>query len=342
MPSDATVLVCTIFSLAAAGAVFSAKTAALRGTGGEPFPPWLDKLCRLAFLALLFLPIAAWELLPRVPLAISFLAYLPSFLDGTEKTGTRVSPWVRDWAIWRWFKRRLGLKIIRTVPLDPQKQYIFGVHPHGILPFGAMINFCTNVNGAAELLSVEVRVLAASFCFYVPFYRDLLLAGGGCDAARYCARGLLETHGKSLMLVPGGATEALYASKGRHTLVLRKRRGFVRLAMQTGAALVPSYSFGENDTYTQFSSDSGLISKAKKSFQAVFGISLPLISNVLPHKCDITSVIGKPIEVAQVKEPTDEQVAALLERYIAAVTALFDEHKQAILGDDFTGKLEIL
>ena len=189
---------------------------------------------------------------------------------------------------------------------------------------------------------VQVRVLAASFCFYVPGYRDLLLAGGAADAARYCARGLLEDHGKSLMLVPGGATEALYAKKGANTLVLKHRRGFVRLALQTGAALVPCYSFGENDTYDLFESSSGFVTQLKKMFQAVFGISCPMIKHIAPQHCEITSVIGKPIDVVQVKDPTEEQVSELLKRYIQALTELFEEHKKTVLGDDFTGELEIL
>lgn len=58
------------------------------------------------------------------------------------------------------------------------------------------------------------------------------------------------TQGKhSLALVPGGATEALYAGNGRHTLKLKNRLGFIRLAMQSGIDVVPVYTFGENNTY---------------------------------------------------------------------------------------------
>lgn len=42
---------------------------------------------------------------------------------------------------------------------------------------------------------------------------DLLLYCGGLDAARYNAVNVLE-QGKSLILCPGGATEALYAFPG--------------------------------------------------------------------------------------------------------------------------------
>ena len=79
----------------------------------------------------------------------------------------------------------------------------------------------------------------------------------------------------------GGATEALYARPGSNTLVLKKRLGFIRLAMQTGAYLVPAYSFGENNTYGQLSPNWQVVHWMKTRFQRVFGISLPLITNIV-------------------------------------------------------------
>ncbi len=66
------------------------------------------------------------------------------------------------------------------------------------------------------------------------------------------------------MLAIGGATESLYAGPGTMDLVLRRRKGFVRVALQTGASLVPVINFGENDVYSTIRGDpnSGL-----RSFQ---------------------------------------------------------------------------
>lgn len=50
---------------------------------------------------------------------------------------------------------------------------------------------------------INFRVLAATFCFYIPIYRDILLWGGVVDAARYSAQNILKS-GYSLALVPGG------------------------------------------------------------------------------------------------------------------------------------------
>ena len=54
--------------------------------------------------------------------------------------------------------------------------------------------------------------------------------------------------------------------------------------------------------------------------QRVFGISLPLIKNILPKECHITTVVGAPIEVPKIEEPSKEQVQEYLDKYIDALT----------------------
>lgn len=53
--------------------------------------------------------------------------------------------------------------------------------------------------------------------------------------------------GSSLTIVVGGAAESLSARPGTADLVLRRRLGFIKLAIREGADLVPVFSFGEND-----------------------------------------------------------------------------------------------
>lgn len=77
--------------------------------------------------------------------------------------------------------------------------------------------------------------------------------------------------GEAAILVVGGAEEALDAHPGKHVLTLNARKvpyprynilnlpypfqGFIKLALETGAQLVPCFGFGENDLYLQASND---------------------------------------------------------------------------------------
>lgn len=57
---------------------------------------------------------------------------------------------------------------------------------------------------------------------------------------------------RSVVLIPGGVQECVHMAKGRETVFLRSRKGFVRLAMQAGAQLVPCFAFGQSDTYAWY------------------------------------------------------------------------------------------
>jgi 2-acylglycerol O-acyltransferase 2 len=73
------------------------------------------------------------------------------------------------------------------------------------------------------------------------------------EAAKlYCANSYFSTNisangpGSAITIVVGGAEESLHARPGVMELVLKKRHGFIRMAIETGSLLVPILSFGEN------------------------------------------------------------------------------------------------
>jgi 2-acylglycerol O-acyltransferase 2 len=300
------------------------KKALLRGAEGHEPTVWIDKFIRTWFFLAWFSPLAYY-----LPLTIPFLAfYLYTWLDGTEKTKARRSPWVRSWGFWKYVMNYFSLnEVILEADLDPKVQYIFGFHPHGILPLGSMISLLTDAIKVPDCwmkISPQLRVLAASFCFFVPIYRDVILAGGVVDAARYNAKQVLKA-GYSIALVPGGATEALHSRPDQDVVVLRKRKGFIKLALEHGCALVPCFTFGEAETYEQMQGGPW-VDAIKHHFQRIFGISLPLLTNVLPKRVRITPVLGKPIPVTKVDKPTDKQVEELLQKYEIQLCDLYKRH----------------
>eukprot|EP00501_MAST-03F_sp_TOSAG23-6_P002561 GSMAST32.ASY1.ANO1.2702.1 assembled CDS len=227
------------------------KAAALRGTRRKPLSKFSDKSLRLLYLLIIASP--ALSFAPKITL-LFLIPYAFTFIDGSEKklgrTKSWYSKWQRNMPFFAWLSRRLNLKLVSTSKIDKSKSHILCLHPHGILPLGGMGNLFTDFSNVKEVLQgLEYHALAASFCFYMPGIRDIYLAGGVVDASRYVAQGVLAS-GKSLVLVPGGASEALYSKPG---VLLKKRFGFITLAMETGASLVPVYSFGETDTYDTIS-----------------------------------------------------------------------------------------
>jgi 1-acyl-sn-glycerol-3-phosphate acyltransferase len=154
------------------------------------------------------------------------------------------------------------------------------------------------------------------------------LAIGFVDASRASARRVLDA-GLSLFLWPGGTAEANYQDTAVEVLDLTRRTGFVSLALEAGAALVPCYSFGENELHEQYKPSPGsLLHYVRGVYQSATGTILPFLKNTVPLPGKrVVTVMGEPIPVARVTKPTAAQVAALHARYVAALKALYAKHE---------------
>jgi 1-acyl-sn-glycerol-3-phosphate acyltransferase len=149
--------------------------------------------------------------------------------------------------------------------------------------------------------------------------------------------GVWKEKGQVVMIVPGGAEEALHVNKNEYALVMKKRKGFCKAALQTGSDLVPVFTFGENDIFnTTKPEENSFVWHFQKTFKKITGASLPLawgrgIFNynfgILPHRRPMVTVIGKPILVEKSEEPTQKEIDELHEKFLEELTKLFDEHK---------------
>lgn len=113
------------------------------------------------------------------------------------------------------------------------------------------------------------------------------------------------------MLVPGGAAESLYAFPNRYDLVIKRRLGFIKLALKNGASLVPVrrstslsshpvnqimqvIAFGETNVYDQVDNPKGsLIRTFQDFFQKYASFAPPFFHGrgvlqydfgILPHR----------------------------------------------------------
>lgn len=137
--------------------------------------------------------------------------------------------------------------------------------------------------------------------------------------------------GNSIAIVIGGASESLYAYPGTNNLTLKKRYGFVKLALHEGADLVPTYGFGENDIFEQLpNGNDTLIYSFQKRFQSIFGFTFPFFFGrgvftynygMMPYRRPVVVVVGTPIRVKQNNKPTKEEVEDLHRQYMEALQA---------------------
>mmetsp|Transcript_30013 Transcript_30013/g.94650 ORF Transcript_30013/g.94650 Transcript_30013/m.94650 type:complete len:236 (-) Transcript_30013:4-711(-) len=202
--------------------------------------------------------LSGWSLWSRCLLCLS-AAYLPSYLDGSERKPAprrSLSASLRFRALARQLVRRLF--DVRPVLLEsPERlasceQYILAVHPHGVLSLGHYLTI-VGYDAALEKVLPQAKrsALSAGVLFKIPGVREQCLWSGCVDAGRATASRCLA-NGLSLSVVPGGEREQLLAQRGpTERLVLRRRQGFIRLALTHGVPVVPVYCFGEAQLYRQ-------------------------------------------------------------------------------------------
>lgn len=226
--------------------------------------------------------------------------------------------------------------------IAPEKQYIFAVHPHGVMSFchGVLL---TDAGFLERSPPDRRRALSASSLFRIPFWRDVLLALGGVDASRPVAEACLR-EGLSLTVLPGGEREQLLTTRGRQKVFLRSRKGFCKLSLRFGVPLVPVYCFGETDTY--FTSDWAL--DLRMRLASAWTVAIPLawgpslLRPLKPIPTPLVLCCGSPVDVGPaIAEPTADQVDAVHEKYVQALVGLFNRHKGRVEGYQ-DAELEVL
>lgn len=280
-------------------------------------------------------------------LAAAFLAYLPLYLDLSEITGSRISETIRRSAFARFVNDFFSTQLVKTVDIPlSTRPHILAIHHHGLLPFGSVAAVGTEVRGFSELFPALTNrvIVAASFCFMIPMFRDLCLMASICDCSRWCFEKWLR-QGVSVAVYPGGAREATYAHPDREWLDLRRKLGFLRLSIKHDAAVVPAFSFNETNHYYQLTFDESkrrfpVFFYVQQVFHEATGVMLPVLFHIWPRlNAPVVTVVGAPIRYqrkasrtadtgvgAAEAEPTEAEVEEFMEQYIAHLKALYNQH----------------
>ena len=237
----------------------------------------------------------------------------------------KVGKWlkVREWSIWHSFLRFFAFQVVtddsfsmatslssrKSKPFDITKDpAILAVSPHGIFPFSlAMVA----LPSAASEAFGYMRLIVASATEFFPLVRTLLSWLESVDASRSAvhralsstsptATTLLGTPMKRLGVSPGGIGEMFegFPKPNRlpneECLLLKDRKGFVKMALLHQLPVVPIYCFGGSKMFrrVQLPAVVEQISNALRiSICLFFGVwGLPV-----PFRQRLLYAVGKPI-----------------------------------------------
>lgn len=256
--------------------------------------------------------------------------YLPYYLDGGEFTGSYRLPsnHIIKKLIFYLSKHTYSEIHIKNPDLYIDKPCILGLHPHGLIPFGVINNLSLDPK-RIPILSKHLPQLidncfgtGATFNFFFPIIREFYLLVGAIDCSKPIIKKFLNKN-YSIVIMVGGGREARLSGYGRSELILNKRYGFFKLALETGHPLIPIYTFGENNYYNAINEQSFILFKL---FHRFTGLWFPFgYLSFRKHK--IITVIGDPVFVDKINNPTLQDILNVQNKYKKNLIELFNTFK---------------
>ncbi|KAK3693819.1 diacylglycerol acyltransferase-domain-containing protein [Podospora appendiculata] len=332
--------------------------------GGLRFAPWkipgkrrLQTLAVLTHCMSIVTYVGFFFFLCAIPLTWPILIpYLLHMLLSKTHTDGRLrlrSERFRRLPIWKFFSDYFPAKLHKTYDLPPTRKYIFGYHPHGIISHGAFAAFGTEALGFSDKFpGITNTLLTLDSNFRIPLYRDYILAAGIRSVSKDSITNILtrggpngEGMGRAVTIVVGGARESLEAYPGTMRLVLGERKGFVKMAIRTGADLVPVLAFGENELYDQVSPKSHpKLHRLQMFALRTLKFTLPFLHGrgifnydvgLMPYRRPLNIVVGKPIQVMQKKDGDYEnsEVDRLHSAYVGELDKMWHAYKDVFAKD---------
>jgi 1-acyl-sn-glycerol-3-phosphate acyltransferase len=218
--------------------------------------------------------------------------------------------------------------------LPSGRALVVGTHNGGVMApdmFSLMVGFWRH-HGAAR----RAYGLAHDVVFRLPFFGRWIAKLGGVPAHPENARRLLERD-VAVLVYPGGDRDAYKPFRDRHRVTFGGRRGFIRLAIRTGAPLVPVVSVGAHETFYVLTDGAGLAQRLglKRRFRLdvlpialslPFGLTVGAITPFLPLPTRIRVRVLPPIDLALPPRAADSEdaVQAALDRVAGGMQAALD------------------
>lgn len=210
--------------------------------------------------------------------------------------------------------------------LDPKKAFIIALEPHHILPISAIA--LSPLSGYFPL--TNMRILGSSALEYVPFVRHIWRWLSMASATRSQFVKLLGS-GTSCVIIPGGLQESLLMNHSKEVVFLKRRLGFVRLAVENNVPLVPIFAFGQRDVYHFWFPRGAFHTALSRKIMFVPMLFWGRWGSPIPFQKEMTLVVGKPVPVPCCAK--DDFQAAVLEmhaNFLKSLTEIYEKHKDVV------------
>lgn len=211
---------------------------------------------------------------------------------------------------------------------DGDPQTFYAIHPHGAFCIGWALLF---IHDAMQ----HVRFCFAPALYVSPFFRFFSrCVGNPGSAAKFAMISYMKAK-SSLALPPGGFEEATLTSLENDRVFIKRRTGFIRLCLKFGIQVRPVYVFGEKSCYWNIQGKfSQRLALNRYGLPTILTWGHPLLPLVPKEGVDLRIVVGAPLVLPMIENPTQQDVQVWHDKYMVALAKLFNDHKEQAYGPD--------
>eukprot|EP00468_Gymnochlora_sp_CCMP2014_P001006 CAMPEP_0167740318 /NCGR_PEP_ID=MMETSP0110_2-20121227/207_1 /TAXON_ID=629695 /ORGANISM="Gymnochlora sp., Strain CCMP2014" /LENGTH=306 /DNA_ID=CAMNT_0007624191 /DNA_START=142 /DNA_END=1062 /DNA_ORIENTATION=+ len=225
--------------------------------------------------------------------------------------------------------------------LSKEKNYMVCIHPHSLYGIG--------YEAYAQYLieqGFEPLLAGADVVFQIPLVRRLLQVHGATRVTKTeIKRSLARKFPQNIVTLAVGGIAEMFCEEtpdGKGEIIVAKRRkGHIKLALETGASILPCYTFGANQFITRISKRGSIFEKVSRKIRASIFLWLDAFYipfGFIPKQVPMLVVVGAPIEFPdKMDTPSQRQIDEYHEKYLTSMTALFDKYKSR-LGPKWSAK----
>lgn len=241
----------------------------------------------------------------------------------------------------------VNIHVAENCKLNPKKNYILANYPHAI--FACALQCIVNSPDYLKTLFPHHIFLSALYYrnYWLPFTREFLFMLNYVSSSEESINYMLEKPegGNVIIITPDGLEGMLLSEPGIYKCYLKKRKGFIRVALKNGSPIIPSLTFGEVDLFYRYEK----LEAFRRWIKEKLGYIVPIYKgrgwiqpSVVPYKKPLNVVIGKPIELQKSLKPSTEDIDLLHETYTQKLIELFEEYKHQFIENADNVFLEVI
>jgi 2-acylglycerol O-acyltransferase 2 len=275
----------------------------------------------------------------------------PLDIKSQPKWGISIGKWCMKTAQ-RYFGLRLYFEDKKSI--ESCGPSIFAMEPHDVLPIG-LFSFSDYLGYFKGHKNIGCLT---GVCFKLPFMRNMYTWASATSVDKRNVKSYMDK-GYSPTICPGGVQEVILMGQSQQlalkskskkkecVLYLKKRKGIVRLAMEYGRPIIPTFTFGLRKTWDFWIPTTGIahwlgrkIGFVPMIFFGLFGIPFNI-----SKPCSLTVVIGKPIYVPKFVPDEhgkfeDEDVDKYHDKLLSSMEQIFRDYKNDFDMADTTLRIE--